>query len=96
MFTYPPGMSSVDFSFPDHIPLFVNEVFGDASPEVLDACGDNIQCIFDATQTGDVNIGLVTMQTDGENNENQAIACKEYKITKSYSYIIITLRLKTM
>ncbi len=61
MFTYPEGITALDFAFPDHIPEFLDEVVNTASVEVLTACGDSVQCIFDASQTGDITIGLETM-----------------------------------
>ena len=61
MFTYPEGNTALDFAFPDHIPQFLDEVVATASVNVLTACGDSVQCIFDASQTGDISIGLETM-----------------------------------
>ena len=46
-----------------------------ASEEVLDVCGDNLECIYDAAQTGDISIGLETMQADADNKIDQAISC---------------------
>lgn len=74
LFTYPPGESSADFSFPDHIPLFVDEVVNGASDEIREACGNNARCIYDASQTGNLNIGVDTMQTDETNQEDQMVS----------------------
>lgn len=69
-------MSATDFSFPDHIPLSLDEVVAGATQEVQDACQGNVKCIFDATQTGNMDIGLNTMQTEEVFMEDQMIACK--------------------
>lgn len=69
-------MSPEDFSFPDHRPLFVDEVLSGSSLEVVDACGISIQCIFDATVTGNLDVGLETLEMDETNQENNIIACK--------------------
>ena len=61
VFTYPEGNTALDFAFPDHIPQFLDEVVATASVNVLTACGDSVQCIFDASQTGNISIGLETM-----------------------------------
>ena len=65
-----------NFSDPDHVPDFLDEVLGAASNETRALCGDNPECIFDATETGNMEIGLETLQTNQENNDNQMIACK--------------------
>ena len=78
LFTYPSGMSAADFSFPDHVPLSVDDVVAGASQEARDSCQGNVKCIFDATQTGNLEIGLNTMQTEDVFIEDQRIACKPY------------------
>ena len=45
-----------------------------APDEVVEVCGTNTRCIFDATQTGNLAIGQETMQIDEDNTENQVIA----------------------
>ena len=77
LFTYPVGTTAANFSFPDHIPAFLDEVIAGASPEVLAACGENIECIFDASQTGNISVGLATMETNEINNNDQMQACKK-------------------
>ena len=71
-------MSTANYSFPEHLPAFVDEVVASASQEVLDACNDNIRCIFDASQTGNLEIGVNSMQTEETNMENEMIASKQY------------------
>ena len=75
LFSYPEGLTAANFSYPDHIPAFLDEVVNSASEEVLDVCGDNLECIYDAAQTGDISIGLETMQADADNKIDQAISC---------------------
>ena len=65
-----------NFSYPNHMPAFLDEVLDAASNETRALCGDNPECIFDATETGNMEIGLETLQTNQENNNNQMIACK--------------------
>ena len=80
LFTYPEGMGPGNFSHPDHIPAFLDEVVANASPEVLAACGNNTECIFDASETGDISIGLETMATNNMNNDDQEQASKLYML----------------
>ena len=69
-------MTTADFSFPNHEPDFLDEVVAQASEEVVSACGGNERCIFDATQTGNVEVGLETMNTDQINQEEDTVLCK--------------------
>ena len=69
-------MSADNFSMPDHVPAFVDEVVAGASMEVIDSCGGNERCIFDASQTGNLDIGLTTMVIDKMNEENEMLAGK--------------------
>lgn len=81
LFTYPQGMSAANFSFPNHIPLSLDDVVAGASQEVRDSCQGDVKCIFDATQTGNLEIGLNTMQTENVFVEDQMIACKLFVVT---------------
>lgn len=75
-FTYPDGLSPANFSNPDHLPRFLDDVLTNATDEIRSMCGDNAECIFDATETGDTSIGLETLNTNQNNNNDQMIACK--------------------
>ncbi|XP_064385849.1 mucin-like protein [Halichondria panicea] len=74
LFTYPDGMTAADFAVLDHDPPYLDEVVANASAEVLKMCGDNVECIFDSIETGDINIGLetVTMISIIDEDEKQA------------------------
>jgi hypothetical protein len=76
LFTYPVGMSPANFSFPDHTPPFEKEVVDGALPEDIEMCMESPRCIFDATQTGILDVGLETMEMDEMNHQNQMIACE--------------------
>lgn len=76
LFTYPEGFSVTSFSDPNHMPRFLDEVVRNATDEVISRCGDNPECIFDATETGNVDIGLETLQTNQDNVNDQMVACK--------------------
>ena len=76
LFTYPEGRTYLDYAHPDHIPVFPDEAIARATPEVLAACGTNVECIFDAVETGDISVGVETMTTIGANLDDEAQACK--------------------
>ena len=67
LFTYPFGVTFENFSFPNHIPVFLDEVINQSDTNATAQCGGNSQCIFDAAQTGDISVGLNTMQISSEN-----------------------------
>ncbi len=76
LFTYPEGLTAADFAVLDHDPPYLDEVVAMASAEVLQACGDNVECIFDTMETGDINIGLETMTMISIIDEDERLACK--------------------
>ena len=78
LFTYSDGHTYLDYAHPDHIPPFLDDVIAGATPEVLAACGTNLECIYDSLETGDINVGLETMSTLGVNFDDEAQACKNY------------------
>ena len=71
-------MSAENFTHHYHVPEFLDEVVSTATVEVLTACGDSVQCVFDASQTGDISIGLETMVTSEVNTENRLEASEFY------------------
>ena len=76
LFTYPEGLSALNFSFPDHSPRFLSEVLENATSDTRALCGNNVECIFDTIETGSMAIGLETLQTNQNNNNDQMVACK--------------------
>ena len=65
-----------NFSDPDHLPIFLDDVLANATDDVLSLCGNDTECIFDASETGNVDIGLETLGTNQENTNDQIVACK--------------------
>ena len=54
------------------MPAFLEDILRDANnSDIIQQCGNNAECIFDATQTGNIEIGLNTMQFDATNIENR-------------------------
>ncbi len=78
LFTYPDGTTPEDFQFPNHTPKFLNDVLASASQEVLDACGSSSDCIFDATETGNISVGVQTMSSNQQNMVEQELGGKLY------------------
>ncbi|XP_064385364.1 uncharacterized protein LOC135334155 isoform X9 [Halichondria panicea] len=74
LFTYPEGLTAADFAVLDHDPPYLDEVVASASAEVLQACGNNVECIFDSMETGDINIGLETMAMISIIDEDERLA----------------------
>ena len=78
LFYYPKGECVANFSVPDHKPLFLDELDNVTRKKAEDVCGgqQNIQCIFDYSQTGNRELAQNTQRTLEENEENQKIASK--------------------
>ena len=77
LFHYPPGQTAADFSYPNHMPEFLQDVVDRAPPQVVAACSNDPLCIYDTVQTGDLNTGLATMGTNEDNTVAYQEACKQ-------------------
>ena len=51
------------FSQPDHMPPFLDEIRTDleGNNSLTAICGNNTECLFDFSQTGDEAVGMATM-----------------------------------
>ncbi len=74
LFTYPSGLGVADFSDPNHEPPFSDEISVDQ--DIIDMCGGDSECVFDATVTGDPEIGMTTLMVDGNNTDDFAVGGK--------------------
>ncbi len=86
LFTYPKGLTTEDFSVLFHDPPYLDEVVATASAEVLQMCGDNVECIFDSIETGDINIGLETMTMISIIDEDEKLACTLFVPLNTLNY----------
>ena len=79
LFYYPDGLSVANFSVPDHKPQFLDELDNSTRQKAEAICGglQNIQCIFDFSQTQNKELAENTQRTLNENEENQRIAGEE-------------------
>ena len=66
------------FSNPDHTPPFLDELLASLMGNSLlaDVCGDNVECLFDFAQTGDVEVGMAAMAVENETATEMQEACK--------------------
>lgn len=74
IFTYDVGKNIQYFSDPNHVPPFLDEMLLDLmrNSTLTDICGDNVECLFDFTQTGEVEVGMAAIAV-----ENQMAAEKQ-------------------
>ena len=73
LFAYPDGLSAANFSFPDHEPVFLDELSNATLTEARSVCGSDSQCIYDFSQTGSEELAMVTTTTNQENEIEQMI-----------------------
>ena len=75
IFTYAPGKSARDYSNPNHVPPFMDEIRSslEENGTFVEICQNNTQCLFDANQTGDVDVAMDTLQFE-EQAKEQVIA----------------------
>ena len=78
IFTYEAGKSVEAYSNADHIPPFLDELLaGLMNNSTLTAvCGDNVECLFDFDQTGDVEVGMAAIAVENETTTEMREACK--------------------
>ena len=69
LFHYEAGKGPLDHHDSTWQPIFTSEIMEEASEEVLAACTPEgasqplQQCVFDATATGNINVGVATADT---------------------------------
>ena len=67
LFTYPEGKTAADYAFPNHRPIFMEEIPLTAySPELREFCKDDRRCLFDADQTGTWQVGKQGLDLEEE------------------------------
>ena len=82
------GMGFNDFTFPNHIPPFLDEVVANAPDDIKTMCSDNPQCIFDAVQTNNPEIGVGTLDSIEHNNNDIMVASKTFMQCMCYVWHI--------
>ena len=73
LFTYTDGMSTANYSFPDHMPVFLDELSNETIASAKIVCGNDSQCIYDFSQTGNEELAMATTTINQENVMNQMI-----------------------
>ena len=78
IFTYEAGKSVDTFSNPFHTPPFLDELLTSlmSNSNLTAVCGDNIECLFDFDQTGDVEVGIAALTVANEAATEMLEACK--------------------
>ena len=75
---YEAGESVGTISNPDHIPPFLDELLTSLmdNSTLANVCGDNVECLFDFAQTGDVEVGMAAIAVENETATELQEACK--------------------
>ena len=92
LFTYPDGLTAANFTYPDHMPVFMDELSESTISEARGVCGNSTQCIYDLTQTGNVELAMTTLAVNEENLEEETLA----GIIYTYQLIILSMSLKLL
>ena len=68
----------VTFSVRNHAPPFLDEILSSLmrNSTLRDVCGDNVECLFDFAQTGDVEVGMAAMAVENEAAAETQDSCK--------------------
>ena len=70
---------------PAFVPDFVGDILKNANNEIKKACGDDQQCIYDAIQTDNLEVGLTTKSTQQNLTNEEA----QFSKPKSIYYIYL-------
>ena len=75
LFYYENGETVSTLSDPNHIPIFLDEIDNETLNEAIAFCGgdENIECLFDFSQTRNEALAQSTANTNNQNNENEQI-----------------------
>ena len=80
IFTYGPGEGVDIFSVPSHDPPFMDEILPSLrnNATLVEVCGDNVECLFDFSQTGDAEFAMATLAFENEAIIANLLACKRF------------------
>ena len=80
IFIYREGECVATFSMPNHIPPFMDEVLSSLlqNATLVDVCGDNVECLFDFSETGYIEVAIATITVENEAMIESSSACKHY------------------
>ena len=78
LFTYAPERMYVNYSNPNHVPVFLDQIDAETRAEAERICGgsNKIECIFDYSQTKNEELALDTQTTMEQNELNKQIGSK--------------------
>ena len=78
IFTYEAGEGVETFSDPNHAPPFLDEILSNlmGNSTLTAVCGDNVDCLFDFAQTGNLEVAMAAMIVENETVTEMQEACK--------------------
>ena len=78
IFAYEVTENVTTFSNPGHTPPFLDEILSSlmGNSTLTDVCSDNVECLFDFSQTGDATVGMAAMTFENETAIETQEACK--------------------
>ena len=78
VFMYGVGESVANFSNPNHVPPFLDEILSNlmGNSTLTAVCGDNVDCLFDFAQTGNLEVAMAAMIVENETVTEMQEACK--------------------
>ena len=91
LFTYSNGQSFADFSNESHVPIFLSDIDPALREEGARICGgsDRIQCIFDYSQTRNMELAMDTQSTMEENELGRRIESEFYQWKLKFDLVFV-------
>jgi len=81
LFSYPDGLTAANFSYPDHMPVFLDELDNNTLAEARRVCENDSQCIYDFSQTGNEQLAMSTLKTSRDNKMAMTLSSKIFLLT---------------
>ena len=75
---YQVGESVDTFSNPDHTPPFLDKLLTSVmnNSNLTAICGNNVECLFDFDQTGDVEVGMAAIAVENQMATEKQETCE--------------------
>ena len=76
LFAYPSGQTYLNYSYPDHVPRYSDEIDPALFVNFTTGCNNNSICLYDALESGDITLGQMSQSTTNSLSASESTARK--------------------
>ena len=88
--------STMNDGYQTYVPLFTEDVLSNTSDSILQACNNDPKCVYDYTATGNMEVGLSTLDTAVKNDDIVTQISEHRSIYSLCYYVMFHLMLTRM